>query len=428
MTSTLTVSNITRTFILIVLFQSFSFPVVSVAAVNVIARSTSDPVLQQQINATVTNVSCHGASDGVIDLNVNENITAKYEWSDGQLSEDVWGLSPGTYMVTVTASNGSSAELTFMIADAPALVIEPVISLNCISGGTIDLKLSGGNGNYSFEWSGGERTAFISNLIPGEYSVKAEDSYGCSVTGNYKIELPASESIDAIIQQPGCISPGKGSIDLIVTSLALPVKYQWSNGATVEDLHDVTPGDYIVTVTDHNNCKVSKGFAIASNEFSEVYSKMELGFTSVSSSCVESEDGGIDLNITGGIEPFTYEWSNGNIAEDLLLVKGGNYSVVVTDGNGCMITGEASVESPAILAAHLTADYSKNINSCEITAIVTGGISPYHFQWSDGTAAEKIDIPLGASYTLTVTDAYGCQTSLNTEINVNDQVATIRKF
>ncbi|MBL0343472.1 MAG: hypothetical protein IPP71_23015 [Bacteroidetes bacterium] len=173
--------------------------------------------------------------------------------------------------------------------------------------------------------------------------------------------------------------------------------FLWSDGAVTEDINNLIEGTYFITVKDAHQCELISSFAV--NQPDEI----ELALTSVSTNCFSSMDGSIDLSISGGTEPYTYLWSDGSISEDLLLVVGGNYSVLVTDANNCTQTASSIIESPDSLIA-------------AVNVVHLGGIAPYYYEWSNGMITEDLTNITGGFYTVTVTDASGCIAILTVQV------------
>jgi hypothetical protein len=123
-------------------------------------------------------------------------------------------------------------------------------------------------------------------------------------------------------------------------------------------------------------------------------------------------DGTAQANITGGATPFTYEWNNSSTTQSLNGLPSGAYCVTVTDNNGCTATACNTVSSPSC------AGFSVVVNATDITyfgtedgtvaAVVTGGTSPYDYDWSNGQTSETDDNLAPGQYCVTVTDAAAC--------------------
>ncbi len=140
--------------------------------------------------------------------------------------------------------------------------------------------------------------------------------------------VAACPSVSGAVTSINCNGNANGAIDLTVTGGTPPITFAWSNGATTEDLNGLTAGDYSVTVSDASgNCSVVRSFTI--NEPTEI---------SIAGNVLpesSGNDGAIDLTASGGTPAYTFAWSNGATSEDLSGISSGDYTVTVTDANGC---------------------------------------------------------------------------------------------
>ncbi len=137
-----------------------------------------------------------------------------------------------------------------------------------------------------------------------------------------------------------CAGSNDGSIDITVTG-GSNVSYTWNNGEMTEDLSNLAPGNYTVTVDDASGCQIVLGpYTIDANPASLI---VTLNNAPVST----GSDGVIDLTTTGGTMPYTYAWSDGASTEDRSGLAVGNYTVTVTDALGCsLVVGPISVAMP----------------------------------------------------------------------------------
>ena len=408
-----------------------------------------DPLSSTGVAATYacgTNVSCNGASDGSIDLSVTGGASCQaysYLWSNGATTEDISGLSAGTYSVTITDVNGCSTTNSFTITE-PAILASTGVAATYLCGtnisckgaadGSIDLTVTGGANcqAYTFNWSNGATTEDVNGLTAGTYSVTVTDANGCSTTSSFTLTQPAILTGAGVVSSyacgtgVSCNGATDGSIDMTVNGGAscLAYSFAWSNGATSEDLSNLGAGTYSVTVTDANGCNFSRTFTITEPDQLRINSMTPATYAcGFNISCNGASDGAIDLNVDGGAncQAYSFAWSNGATTEDISGLTAGTYSVTVTDANGCSTTSSVTLTQPAPLqSTGVAATYACGTNiSCHgandgaINLSVTGGAvcQAYSYIWSNGATTEDLNGLTAGSYSVTITDANGCSTT-----------------
>ncbi len=222
------------------------------------------------IHATVLNVSCHGNTDGAINILATGGTGALTYSINGtvyQTSHYFENLAPGFYTCYVKDANGCVETLTVFIAEPLELmVISNVQNIVCAGGnnGVVDLTVLGGTYPYTYAWSNGEETEDIFNLVAGSYTVTITDANGCIYTQSFIISQPVNPLIvNGVVVNATTQAAVDGSVDITVTGGTGPFTFYWSNGATTEDLTNVAPGVYLVTITDLNGC-VTTGVYVVS--------------------------------------------------------------------------------------------------------------------------------------------------------------------
>ncbi len=180
-----------------------------------------------------------------------------YFWSNGETTPLVKGLSVGAYTVTVVDKNGCklASEVAVKNLPGPVLLAELTeIPCNGTETGAINLTVLGGSPPLFYKWSNGSRSEDIYQLSAGDYSVTVQDANQCWSTKAFNLNEPAPISLQS---QTGTFE-GLWFINLTVEGGILPYQFQWSNGATSEDLFNLLPGEYTVTVTDGEDCSAVK--------------------------------------------------------------------------------------------------------------------------------------------------------------------------
>ncbi|MBW8049725.1 MAG: PKD domain-containing protein [Cytophagales bacterium] len=304
------------------------------------------------INIIGTDVNCNGANDGNVDLTVSGNSSSYiFSWSNGANTEDISGLLPGIYIVTVADSLGCVANDSVIIGEPPALntsIVSTGVSCKGESDGAVDLTLSGGVPPYTYNWSSGDTTEDISGLSASTYSVSITDSNNCIISDTASIFEPSAIILSAIIINAGCYGSSDGAIDLTVSGGTPLYSFSWSNGDTTKDITNILAGTYIVTVTDSNDCIKSDTIVINQPD------SLNLSATSTDANCGVN-DGLAFVTVSGGTSPYSYLWSNGDTNTTTDSLFSGGYSVIVTDSNGCADSISVTVNSTGVLS---TANFS----------------------------------------------------------------------
>ena len=387
--------------------------------VTTASATVTQPAGALNASANVSqNVSCYSGANGSIDLTATDGTAPySYTWSNGATSEDISNLSAGTYTVTVTDANGCVTTATAIISQPnAALNAAASVSQNvsCYSGanGSADLTVTDGTAPYSYNWSNGSTTEDINNLSAGTYTVTVTDANGCAATTSVNVSQPnaALNASINVLSVVSCYAGSNGSFDLSVTNGTAPYSYNWSNGATTQDINNLSVGTYTVTVTDANGCLVTASAAItqpaaALNASADVSQNV---------SCYSGADGSIDLTVSDGTAPYSYNWNNGAVTQDLNNLSSGTYTVTVTDANGCVATVSATITQPqasiSVSGAGSTSDCLGNIPG-DVTISINGGSAPFTYQWNNGATSQNLNNQLAGTYTVIVTDANGCSTT-----------------
>lgn len=371
-----------------------------------------DPVL---ITATIVNLTCHGANDGLIDVAVSGgNGPYDYSWSDGSVSEDISMLGIGNYVLTVSDLFGCTAQEQFIITQPDPINVAFITTDATCCGSTdgmITVSANGGNAPYSYLWQNGSTDTTLQNLASGTYMLTVTDNHSCSILTAFAVSQPAEISIQFQSAFDPCIT-GSGSISTVISGGIDPLIYSWSDGSSGPSATGLNPGVYTLTITDALGCMTSDTVTVGG-----IANAMALAFNSVSANCSDSDDGSADLTISGGQEPYSYLWSNGNTAEDLFLVLGGNYDVTVTDANGCTVSGNVLIEAPAPMAVSFNViPVGCGVTKGSITAIAAGGTPGYSYAWGTGETTSFIDNLDPGFFNVTVTDINGCTVTDSVEV------------
>ncbi len=312
---------------------------------------TTSVVQNPQIFATASpvNVLCFGGTGGV-NLTVTGGTPGyTYSWTKSPsptviaTSQNLSGVTPGTYNVTVTDSRNCTATASATVTQPAAISFNPsVINLLCngVSTGSINPQVSGGTPNYTYLWNDGNTSAIRNNLAAGNYSVIVTDANGCSAnSGTITVTQPTAITASANAPAIGC---NGGNTTITVTASGGTGTLEYSlNGGTYQSSNQFTgvtasPTPYIITVRDANLCTRTTSITVTQPAPIQISAAVTPEF------CTGDNDGAITLTVTGGTGPYTFNWTDLTPPpvepQNRTGLAGGTYSVTVTDANNCSAT------------------------------------------------------------------------------------------
>lgn len=328
------------------------------------AVGVGDPYVDVSV-ASKNDISCNGAADGSITLDVEGTSPLSVSWSDGPTSTTRTNLGPGNYTATLTDGTGCTDMVVVTINEPATLVASAVgtsnyngynISCNGLSDGEATASAVGGTPPYSYQWNGSagsQTTAVATNLGAGIYSVVVTDANGCSDAAN------------VILTEPPLLTAA------------------------------------ITNASDYNGYNIS---------------------------CNGGSDGWATVTGGGGVPPYSYLWSDGQVTATATNMSAGLYGVTITDANGCTATDSILMTEPDPLTidagSNQTVYYGYPPAECADIAWsgAGGGVPPYTISWSDGGAQMHQVCPgeFTTDYVVTITDLNGCEESDTVTICVID--------
>lgn len=329
-----------------------------------------------------------------------------YYWTTGQTTPTISNLPSGTYCVTVTDSHLCGVVDCITLNYIPLNVSIVATGVTCpgASNGTVAATASGGAPPYSYLWSNGATTASQQNLVPGLYSVTVTDINGCTATASATVANKPPIVINIATSPPTCAGYSNGSATANVSGGTPPYTYFWSTGQTTATINNLAAGVYSVTVTDANGCTKTSSVTLAP------YSNLSVGALGTAETCPGFNNGFLTGNASGGIQPYSFHWSNGATTQVVTNVPPGTYSLTVTDAAGCMGTATATILAAPPFAINVT---GSNVTTCGVTngvatATVVTGIGPFTYLWSNGGTTPSISGLGAGTYSVTVTNGANC--------------------
>jgi gliding motility-associated-like protein len=360
------------------------------------------------IGTTQYSISCSGNSDGYIASTVTGGIGPYiYYWSEKSITADIDSLPAGIYALTITDAQGCTATTSASISAPPVLSLEATeVAITCYNAGNgaASAIASGGTGPYNYLWSNGESGTSITNLSPGIYILTATDSKGCTALVSSDITEPPVLSSTINASNASCFGANNGTLTTISAGGTLPYVYQWSNGAANASLNNLPAGAYILTLTDGNGCSGVFSSSISEPALLSVISD------AVDINCNGNSNGVVSATGSGGTLPYSYQWSNGASTAIINGLSPQQYTLTLTDGNGCSAKSSATITEPMLLSGLATETdvLCNGGNNGLVSVVCSGGTLPYNYLWSNGSTESQTSGLIAGTYNLTVTDEQGC--------------------
>lgn len=408
------------------------------------------PALALQTAATLGDICDPDAMDALSANASGGTPPYTYLWSDGSMTPTIGNAAPGDYLLTVTDAKG--CEITSTTVKIPERVppvrLESfsVVPVSCYNGndGTMTAAISGGSGTYLYHFTPtyiqvtDASSVTVGQLLHSpEYSVTITDlNTGCVVTA--AAQSPSQPDPLAVerdnISVVNCFGGSDGGVYITAIGGVGPYTYEWFNEqgqliSQAEDLLFIASGVYTVTVTDANGCQVSLASTVT-NSGNTVIQLVDSLTVVQHVRCRGDATGAIDITLTGGIPPFTYEWNNGAFTEDLINIPAGNYEVTITDADTCrsIIPGIVVAQPSQILSpnAQLQPPACHDTEDGAIVTAASGGVPPYQYTWQENgitlpgeTGPELSNIGAG-DYRLILQDTGGCVRLFNFMLDAPD--------
>lgn len=397
-------------------------------------------VLQDSVNfiAPNFNISQAKCNDGIAIINpVGGLAPYTYSWYETTpINQQFLGnndtitnlIANHTYSVGIIDANGCSRTIPFTMSNFNAFyatVTKTPVSCSANTG-AIDVSIIPQAGTslappYIYSWSNNTVTSTptLSNLGAGNYYCNIVDANGCSSAistylgyiQNISLTLSTSHTTN-------CINPN-GTATVVATGGVSPYTYSWSTGATTATISGLSSNTtYSVFVTDANGCSKQQTFTVpyANQGYYSVYTTVDMCGTS---------NGTANVNATnGGVQPFSYSWSNGQTTQIATNLAAGSVQCTITDANGCTLNllGNPIVAAYSSISISATITNAACLTSTDgsITATGTNGTPPYQYEWYGmGQTSPTINNLAAGNYYLKVTDATGCSKTQSFQVGYN---------
>ncbi|QSE98718.1 T9SS type A sorting domain-containing protein [Fulvivirga lutea] len=367
------------------------------------------------------NLSCYQSNDGVIKLSAaggSSPYTYSINGTDFFSYSEFINLNAQSYQLVAKDATGCTSDVTEITLSQPTdLVINPVVDRHAYcdqANGQVSVEIAGGtpafDGHYTITFLDGDlQEVNPITLKSGTYQIIVSDVNGCSKSESVMIEnLPPHTLSYSILTTPYCGLP-IGSAEVLVSGGVGPFEYSWESTSESTAVSEVLKaGTHTVSVTDqYTGC----------NEFIDVVLSDGEPLTasqSVINATCNQNNGEAIVNISGGVEPYSYEWIGlSNPTNNQTNLFAGNYTVIITDAVGCTLSYNVIInnEDGPTIDSFLTSSSWCGLATGEASVTVSGGTSPYIYQWITTnpvqTSATAINL-LAGEHIVQITDATGC--------------------
>lgn len=330
-----------------------------------------------------------------------DDTYVSYEWSTGENSFDIIVTEPGDYELTVEDNNGCFSEAYFILAPAPPVDVNIIGDSDICEGETTLLEAT--FGFVSYEWDTGETTTDIQVDFSDTYSVTVEDNNGCF--GEATFDLTVNELPDPVIVGPDVLCPG----EFISLSTEDPYSsYDWTTGSSSQSTTVTTTGTVSVTVTDNAGCSNETEIEIISGGEVDAEIQGDLFF------CPGDQT---QVTATPGYD--MYAWSNNEDSNEIDIDQAGQYELTITNSEGCtqeLIIDVVELTPPTV---EITGDdyiCFETTTNLQVDNIYSS------YEWSTSDITNEIQIDQTDTYTITVTDEFGCIGEDDFTVTVGDEI------
>ncbi|MCB0521638.1 MAG: T9SS type A sorting domain-containing protein [Saprospiraceae bacterium] len=376
-----------------------------------------------------TNATCGNTQDGTATVQVVGGTSPfTFAWSGTviQSTQTITGLSPGTYVVTVSDANGCTASGSEVVqAPMPVALSASATNVTCFGAndGTATVTIQGGDpAFYTFLWDDplGTTSPTATGLPPGMYTVMVADTNGCMATAAVTVDEPVQLNLTLTATAATCFDGNDGTASVVAAGgTPFPngaYQYLWSapGNPTQQAIMNLAPGSYSVTVTDANGCTASSSVVVDAPE------KVTPTITAMNVLCAGDANGTATATATGGNPPYSFLWNNPGASTTATVsnLAPGTYGLTVTDANGCTGTSSTTISEPPALTLLINKVdvICENDTNGTATAVPAGGVAPYTYLWSGGQTTVTVNGLGTGLFNVTVTDGNGCEIAGTTQI------------
>ncbi len=332
------------------------------------------------------------------------------------------GVAIGNATIDVTTDQYANETSWELIDDNGIIIASSGTLTNSSSQPTVNVMLNPGTcytfnmydsyGDGIYPPAGFEVKDYAGNIIRSNFNfTTSEDITPFEVSGtNPCSSLSISQS-----SSPATCTSSNGSATCQATGGTAPYSYVWSNGQLTSTASSLYPGSYNLSVTDNNGCIISDIVGVGMDNSNAPVNT----FVSTNVLCNGDQTGSITTTVSGGNPAYTYSWSNGLSTQNISNLSSGQYLCEINDALGCFSYALATITEPSEITTSISSvdPSGSGLSDGSITINVTGGTSPYTYSWSNGATSANLNGLATGTYSVTVTDANGCEMSESVELS-----------
>lgn len=339
----------------------------------------------------------------------------RYLWEKGAIGATQLFSASGKHCITVIDNNLCGRYECIQIAISPLTVSLSTRAVTCpgSNDGAVNLSVSGGTPPLSYLWSNGATSQHLANIPGGNYTVTVTDASGCSLVRTATVPSPSPLTVNLTAIGPSCAGETNGSIQINnISGGTPPYRVQWHTGQNTMTINGLAQMTYILTISDAFNCRIIREVNL------QARSQLQVTAAIRDESCPGRNDGSIALTMQTGVPPFTVAWSDGGTGANRTGMASGTYSASITDAVGCQRSIGAVIRPavPYTLTVAKTDVTSCTVNNGSAEALITGGVGPFTFSWSNGQTSARIINLVPGTYSVTVRDGNGCTQTANVNV------------
>lgn len=362
----------------------------------------------------IVDSQCNDPNGSAQALAAGGNSGFSYDWYDDGTNQAInagdvlMNVIAGIYRVEVKDSKDCTASDLVSISSigGAEFNIENITPVSCFgfSNGSAEINVTSGTGPYNFIWSSGQTSSLANNLPSGNYFATVTDGFGCNTIKPVSINSPDAIVVSYNKSQPDCAGDCNGEIETSVVGGTQPYNYDWTDlSETTASVSGLCAGPYNLIVSDFNNCKIEESVILSEPQ------PLSILTSAIDPTCLGRCDGIAEVIGNGGTGAYQFQWLSGPTTSINTDLCPGEYSVTVSDSNGCAVNGATSILEGEPLSADLGEEATLCVGQSKILDI---GSNWTTVEWTSTTGFASV-VPVVSIndpglYYLKAVDALGC--------------------